>query len=80
MLGANGLCGRITPRKESLPAFFEAYGERPSWEGRQLAMIDRCHWLETSRTVGILTVPECASGSSPPAKQQRTSETAAWTE
>jgi aminoglycoside phosphotransferase (APT) family kinase protein len=32
--------------KESLTAFFEAYGERPSWEARQLAMIDRCRWLE----------------------------------
>jgi Ser/Thr protein kinase RdoA (MazF antagonist) len=31
---------------EALPAFFDAYGERPSWRDRQLAMIDRCRWLE----------------------------------
>ena len=30
----------------SLPAFFEAYGDRPEWVTRQTAMVDRCRWLE----------------------------------
>lgn len=31
---------------KSLAAFFDAYGERPSWDERQRAMVDRCRWLE----------------------------------
>ena len=31
---------------DSLPAFFEAYGARPTWPIRQQAMLDRCRWLE----------------------------------
>jgi aminoglycoside phosphotransferase (APT) family kinase protein len=30
----------------ALPAFFDAYGPTPSWDERQRAMIDRCHYLE----------------------------------
>lgn len=29
-----------------LPAFFDAYGERPLWEMRHKAMLRRCRWLE----------------------------------
>lgn len=32
--------------KQSLTPFFDAYGKRPSWGERQLAMVDRCRWLE----------------------------------
>jgi aminoglycoside phosphotransferase (APT) family kinase protein len=31
---------------DSLPAFFAAYGERPRWDARQRAMVDRCRALE----------------------------------
>ncbi|WP_265444742.1 phosphotransferase family protein [Flexivirga meconopsidis] len=30
----------------ALPAFFDAYGERPSWRQRQAEMLRRCSWLE----------------------------------
>lgn len=30
----------------SLPAFFDAYGARPSWPDRQAVMVSRCRWLE----------------------------------
>lgn len=32
---------------EYLPAFFDAYVERPAWETRQQAMLSRCRWLES---------------------------------
>jgi aminoglycoside phosphotransferase (APT) family kinase protein len=60
--------------KDSLFAFFEAYGERPSWKQRQLAMIDRCHWLEA---FARRWVPD---GAGVRQWRQRTSETAAWAE
>jgi aminoglycoside phosphotransferase (APT) family kinase protein len=31
---------------EHLPAFFDAYGERPPWPIRHRSMLDRCRWLE----------------------------------
>ena len=31
---------------DSLPSFFDAYGERPPWDARQRAMVDRCRALE----------------------------------
>jgi aminoglycoside phosphotransferase (APT) family kinase protein len=60
--------------KESLTAFFEAYGERPSWEARQLAMIDRCRWLEA------FAQRWDAHGERARQWRQRIEETAAWAE
>jgi aminoglycoside phosphotransferase (APT) family kinase protein len=60
--------------KESLTAFFEAYGERPSWEARQLAMIDRCRWLEA------FAHRRDAHGEREGQWRQRINDTAAWTE
>jgi aminoglycoside phosphotransferase len=31
---------------DCLPAFFDAYGERPAWSIRHQSMLDRCRWLE----------------------------------
>jgi aminoglycoside phosphotransferase (APT) family kinase protein len=60
--------------KESLTAFFEAYGERPSWEARQRAMVDRCRWLEAFEHRWN------AHGERELQWRQRTHDTAAWTE
>jgi aminoglycoside phosphotransferase (APT) family kinase protein len=60
--------------KESLKAFFEAYGQRPAWEARQLAMIDRCRWLEA------FAHRWDAHGERERQWRQRINETAAWTE
>lgn len=59
---------------ESLAAFFGAYGYRPSWEERRHAMIDRCRWLEA---FAHRWDPD---GDGVRRWQQRTHETAAWTE
>lgn len=59
---------------ESLAAFFDAYGQRPSWQQRQRAMIDRCLWLEA------FAQRWDADGDGVRVWQQRARVTAAWTE
>lgn len=57
----------------SLDAFFSAYAERPPWEMRQRAMLDRCEWLEDF----------CLRRDAPAgvqAWQDRAQSTATWTE
>jgi aminoglycoside phosphotransferase (APT) family kinase protein len=60
--------------KASLAAFFEAYGARPSWRERQLAMIDRCRWLEA------FAHRWDADGEGVLQWRRRIHDTAAWTE
>jgi aminoglycoside phosphotransferase (APT) family kinase protein len=60
--------------KQSLTALFDAYGERPSWEARRLAMIDRCRRFEAFGHRWD------AHGELELQWRRRIDETAAWTE
>jgi Ser/Thr protein kinase RdoA (MazF antagonist) len=58
----------------SLAAFFDAYGERPRWDERQRAMVDRCRRLE------VFARRWDPSGDAVVAWQHRTRVTAGWSE